>query len=260
MPLDHSPVKTRGNAKTGSGKGDKVGAQRALSDSALATDNEAMQGAVLAAVEQALTNVNTIGRFVDLVADKLSAAVNQKIQASLQQALADVADLRKELTTLKKDFKEVKEDSLRRDDELEQYQRRNNLRVFGIEESDGEDTDQLLLDLFKDKLNVDVQLADIDRSHRVGKPSTPGTNGAVKPRAIIVKFTSYRTRRAVFSVKKRLRGSKVSISEDLTRHRYNLLRQATEEHGRGNVWSSDGRITWVIDRQRNTFGRATWAL
>jgi len=136
----------------------------------------------------------------------------------------------------------------------------NNLRVFGVEERDGEDTDELLLGIFKEKLEVDVSLADIDRSHRVGRAPRPGPDGTVKPRAIIVKFTSYRTRRAVFSAKRKLRGDEVSISEDLTPHRYRLLRQATEIHGRGNVWTADGRITWVADRQKGTLGRATWSL
>lgn len=43
-----------------------------------------------------------------------------------------------------------------RTDYLEQYQRRNNLRVFGINETDGEDTDKLLINMFMEKLDVDI--------------------------------------------------------------------------------------------------------
>lgn len=39
-------------------------------------------------------------------------------------------------------------------DELEQYQRRDNVRVFGVPEVRGEDTDALVLKLFKDKHGV----------------------------------------------------------------------------------------------------------
>lgn len=39
-------------------------------------------------------------------------------------------------------------------DELEQYQRRDNVRVFGVPEVRGEDTDALVLKLVKDKHGV----------------------------------------------------------------------------------------------------------
>lgn len=41
-------------------------------------------------------------------------------------------------------------------DDLEQYQRRNNLRVFGINETNDEDTDKLLINMFMEKLDVDI--------------------------------------------------------------------------------------------------------
>lgn len=44
-------------------------------------------------------------------------------------------------------------------DELEQYQRRDNVRVFGVLEVRGEDTDALVLKLFKDKHGVAREVA-----------------------------------------------------------------------------------------------------
>jgi len=207
-----------------------------------------------------MTNVNIVARFVDLVAERLTARVSDTVQASLQRALSEIDAIKSELSEAKNKLLKVEDESQRRADELEQYQRRNNLRVFGVKESAREDTDKLVIDIFKKQLNVDVSLADIDRSHRVGKVSQPGSDGVAKPRPIIVKFVSYRTRRAVFSNKKKLKGSELSIREDLTPHRHRLLLQAIQQHGRGNVWSVDGRITWVIDENAKTFGRATWSL
>ena len=45
---------------------------------------------------------------------------------------------------------------------------RNSLRIAGIPEGLGEDTEEQVLDLARD-IDVDISLNDIDRSHRVGK-------------------------------------------------------------------------------------------
>ena len=68
------------------------------------------------------------------------------------------------------------------------------LRIAGIPESLGEDTDEQVLDLAQD-IDVDIFLSDIDRSHRVGKPRTH------KPRDIKVKFATYRARRKMLKAR-----------------------------------------------------------
>ncbi|KAE8741065.1 hypothetical protein FOCC_FOCC013403 [Frankliniella occidentalis] len=120
-------------------------------------------------------------------------------------------------------------------EELEQYGRRNNVRIFGIAEQRNENTDQLVLDLAK-KLKVNIQLNNIDRSHRVGKPM------GSTPRPIIVKFTSYASKKAVFQAKKLLKGTRTTVREDLTRERLALLKEAIRNYSEKNVWTSDGVI------------------
>ena len=68
-------------------------------------------------------------------------------------------------------------------------------------------------------------------------------------RPIIVRFSNYRTRQNVFSEKRKLKGKSTSISENLTKKRYELYKSAMNKFGKGKVWSSDGRImTKVNDR------------
>ena len=65
-------------------------------------------------------------------------------------------------------------------------------------------------------MNVDMELADIDRSHRVGRP------GQGKQRDIIVKIVSYRMRRKLYGVRVQTKSNGlkgVFINEDLTRVR-----------------------------------------
>lgn len=127
---------------------------------------------------------------------------------------------------------------------LEQYTRRNNLRIFGIKESNNENTDALVLKIISD-LNVPVQLSDIERSHRIGKVSD-------KPRAIIVKFSSYRKRSEVFSAKKGLKGTGIVLKEDLTKYRLTVLQAAIAKYGASNVWTRDGRIFWKVNDKINS--------
>ena len=52
-------------------------------------------------------------------------------------------------------------------DQAEQYSRRNCLRISGIPETTGENTDNIVLSIAND-IDSEVRLQDIDRSHRVG--------------------------------------------------------------------------------------------
>ena len=107
---------------------------------------------------------------------------------------AKIAKLDEELTKLKnklalkdKAIAGLEDDNYRPSqevDDLEQYTRRTNVRIYGVAEQPEENTDNnLTVDFFKSELNVDVASNDISRSHCVGKKS------GAKPRPIIVRFT-----------------------------------------------------------------------
>ncbi|GJQ72489.1 hypothetical protein Trydic_g3561 [Trypoxylus dichotomus] len=52
-------------------------------------------------------------------------------------------------------------------DNLGQYSGINNLRFYGIPERPDEDANQLVVDSFRRKLNIQVQSQDIDVVHRL---------------------------------------------------------------------------------------------
>ena len=87
-------------------------------------------------------------------------------------------------------------------DDLEQYTRRTNVRIYGVAEQPEENTDNLAVDFFKSELNVDVASNDISRSQCVGKKS------GAKPRPIIVRFTKHNTKVAVMSRRRVLKERK----------------------------------------------------
>ena len=93
--------------------------------------------------------------------------------------------------------------------------------IHGLMETKTEDTDEMVLDVINNKLNIEMSEISIDRSHRLGKRKGPGQ----KPQAIIVKFTLYKDRHHVFRSKKLLKGTGISVTKSLTLKRMNTSRK-----------------------------------
>ena len=95
-------------------------------------------------------------------------------------------------------------------------------------------------------LNPPIDVEDLDRTQRVG----PKHDLVGKPRPLLVKFATYRTRNCVFKARANLRLSKppqpqVFVNEDLSKSRARLLwsaRQQKHQSNRNDCWSADGRI------------------
>lgn len=133
---------------------------------------------------------------------------------------------------------------------LEQCTRRKSLRFFGIKESQGENTDDVIIKLSSEILKVDLTKDDLDRTHRVG-PSREPVRKDDKPRAIIVKFSSYRKRREIIANRRKFAGKRMSILEDLTARNAILLNQARLDEKVKSAWSIDGRI-FAISKQSDS--------
>ena len=82
-------------------------------------------------------------------------------------------------------------------DRLEQYTRRDNLRIFGIEEDPEEDEDVLEAKVMEVAAEVGVKLEanDISITHRLGRPGERG-------RPVIVRFCHRKKRNASLVTKK----------------------------------------------------------
>ena len=111
-------------------------------------------------------------------------------------------------------------------DEPEQYSRKNCLLVNGIKEVDppsenvSEETSEISTQKTTDiavlllfKLGVDAHIKDIDRTHRIGRQKQKKKDA---PRPIIAKFSNYNTRQKVFQARRKLKGTQITIAENLT--------------------------------------------
>ncbi|XP_033101563.1 uncharacterized protein LOC117104831 [Anneissia japonica] len=173
------------------------------------------------------------------IIDQVSDHVYESVAYDNESTAGDIASLRDQNHKLLAENRDIV-DKL---DELEQYSRRNCLLLQGVPESNNENTDSLALDVINSRINSEVDLCDFDRTHRLGRRKV--FENKPKPRPIIVKFTSYRTRSAVFRNKKSLKHSGFSITENLTSRRLKLLHEALRSE---TVWSMNGRIYCVTKK------------
>lgn len=192
--------------------------------------------------------------FIQTIATKLSESVKQEVYKSISH---DVAVVKTKAETneqtnqkLTKKFQQQYE----KIDDLEQYSRRNCLLIHGIPESTMESTDELVINTINSKLEVPLAPDHLDRTHRLGKKTKPADASAdgpqPRPRPIIVKFISYSKRSEVFRAKRRLKGSSILISENLTANRMDLLRRAKLADSVTAVWSTDGKIICLLTSGR----------
>ena len=108
-------------------------------------------------------------------------------------------------------------------DENEQYGRRKNVRIFGVEEQTGEDVYQQVVDVAKGT-GVEIYKSDISVCHRL-----PARGQSGKP--IIVKFVRSETKLALMKKKSSFRhqsGRPIYIHDDITQLRARLLKSLTE--------------------------------
>ena len=110
--------------------------------------------------------------------NKKFGELNDKIEAQKEKITTQAM----EITVLKKEKQAVTDEC----DELQQYSRRNSIRISGIPENSDEDIERDIKDLFESVLKVNVAKGDLCRIHRTGKPRQDEI-----PRQVLIKFTNY---------------------------------------------------------------------
>ena len=183
-----------------------------------------------------------------LMITEINELINLKVEEATSYLRKDINSLRSENAQLKDDLNKLEKKCTTDIDALEQYSRRSCLRIGGIPEIDNESTDKIVLDL-ANKLKANVNVHDIDRSHRVGRPREHqmGSTDPPKPREIIVKFSNTKARLELLKARSTLRKSKdkVYINEDLTSLRNELAFKCRALRRAGKikkVWIYNGNV------------------
>ena len=183
--------------------------------------------------------------FLETLAEKVSQIVIQHVNKDIEELkrkFKRLEDENKGIITENQQMQEEITAMTQKCDNLEQYSRRNNLRIFGLPETmDGKLEDEVL-HLFNTQLNLQIKREDIDRVHRLGRTGNTNKRNGKVGRPLIVRFANYKSRRTVFEQKKMLKGTGIVIREDLCQGRLDLYKKAIDKFSYNNVWTVDGKI------------------
>ena len=187
-----------------------------------------------------------------------------KMEKDIETVKAEVAELGKDQVILKDEVEVLKDEvsfngSKGLDlsftlDRLEQYTRKNSVRAYDIPEEEGEHLQEKMLKVLNDELNVKLNSNDIDIIHRVGRFS-PG-----KPRAVLIKFMSHKSKELVMRNKRKATG--VKFREDLAtnvKKAFDHISINRRNYNVESVWTIDGRIKYKLNGNPRSFEIRSYA-
>lgn len=124
-------------------------------------------------------------------------------------------------------------------DNCEQYSRKNNLRIFGLPYENNENLEDKVIKMLDDKMSIKTTHKEIKFVYRI-KPKQ-ANKSSNKNHPVIIRMDS-RLRKLVFTNKKSLKGSGITIREDLTKQRLQIYKDAVNKFTFKNVWTNQGKI------------------
>ena len=185
-----------------------------------------MVGAVKAVEKRLIAKIRTDQ---DALTKRVDAVESQMKALELQVKGKDV-ELENKQKLMNKLQTEV-ESLCNQHDDLEQYGRRQSIRLHNVSHEGCADSEEAALKMFNVTMTLKVSAEEIERVHPLG------------PKQTIVKFESYKTKAAVYKAKSNLKDNHdgVFMTEDLTKRNYALLaaKKANKIH---SFWTIDGKI------------------
>ena len=128
-----------------------------------------------------------------------------EVEKETKENKEEIRSIKKNVSNMQREVASIQEETIA----MQRYSRAYNLRFGGVKERKGENCNEVVQNLMKEKLQITKEVK-IEIAHRVGKVEER------KDRHIIVKFVSRIERDAVFHQgKKNLKGAKEYVVEDL---------------------------------------------
>ena len=145
------------------------------------------------------------------------------------------SSLLKEVEILREGVRSAKEHAIRN----EQYSRRSDVRIFGVSETTGEDSKQVVVDLLRSKLGLPAEKCHLIAAHRLPNGSRDKLPNKAYP--IIVRFASRDLRDEVLQKKKKL-GKGTYINEDLCRDVQAIFSRVRSDPRVERCWTRNGSV------------------
>ena len=160
---------------------------------------------------------------------------------SVKRDLEEIRTGKEEILILQQSMETQKSET----EKLEQYSRKENVKVFGLSESDEEDLEDKIVNLASD-IGVPLERRDISVCHRL-------RGNGKSPRPVIVKFVRRKTKSDIMKAKKTLKSKEqyknVYINDDLTSLRNKIVKGMRDDDNIKKVWTIDGRIFCVMNKE-----------
>lgn len=197
-----------------------------------------------------ILKVSFLGQLKEIATDIVDKAVS-----SLKQTFTDLESenkvLREKVFALEKRIETIE----RIDDKMNQYSRKNCLRLSGIPESEGESVENIAVKMFSE-MGTDVALNDIDNIHRLAKKTTSNATPN-RPRDIIIKFATFRARQKVYASRSALKSTqsfrKAFLNEELTKKRGEVFYHARKLAKDGRIKSAWTRNGIIVLKDNNDY-------
>ena len=207
-------------------------------------------------VEHVRVEVNKIHSIVKAVESRTA-----KVEKGLELTKNVISDQETRLSTAERTCKLVQEENKKLKEQikerekvlqvkskeinnLEQYTRRNSVRIYGIDDRNPresvQETAEKVLNMCRDKLEMDFSVAEIDIAHRLGRFSVEGN------RPILCKFISRQNVLKVLQSRRKCKGTGIVIREDLTQANIKLLEKVNQLSGIKQAWSEQGKIIALL--------------
>lgn len=165
-----------------------------------------------------------------------------KLKTETQTLQKCLESQRTEFDTLQQEVWKIDTARKKAENEVEQYSRRNNIKISGIDDTQNEtatETAKKVIKLIQDKKIYDLRMEHIDVAHRI-------PNKGHSKREVIVKFVSRNVKEAVMKNRKLLKGSGIFINDDLTRTNFQVLMcvKKKQKDEVKEAWSVNGKILY----------------
>jgi len=133
---------------------------------------------------------------------------------------------------LQRQMDQVKEHAIKN----EMYSRRNNIKIYGLKESESEDTVDKVVEMAKNMMKMTISRDDIETAHRLPTKNGEGT----KP--TIVRLRDTETKFSLLKARKILKGSGITLAEDVTPGLLDQFKRIKDSRNTRDVWIWMGKF------------------
>lgn len=213
---------------------------RTQSQSKTSEDGEEVSKFVQAAMDNLFSN----REFLQTLATSVSKIVVDSLQPLLDRQSEKIQEVKNTVAHL-----EVQGERIgKRVETMERNNLRNCVRIWGIEESENDNIQSVVVNLINSVLKIECLNSEIVCLYRLGpdKRSIKNQEDNTKPRPVVVRFVNYERKLSILKAVKNLKGTGISIKEELTPMGARIYKEALRKYGPKNVWIYGGRV-WRRD-------------